>query len=72
MQWIHIFTLLGFNFFKIEEVLCHFSKFYDLLSATLSADDYHKLLQKIAVLETKIHRLEVNVEVNRQMEMRQL
>ena len=30
----------------------------------LSADDYHKLLQKIAVLETKIHRLEVNVEVN--------
>lgn len=30
-----------------------------------SADDYHKLLQKIAVLETKIHRLEVNAEVNR-------
>ncbi|CAI5657641.1 unnamed protein product [Oreochromis niloticus] len=31
---------------------------------SLSTDDYHKLLQKIAVLETKIHRLEVNVEVN--------
>uniref|UniRef100_A0A0F8ASY6 Uncharacterized protein n=1 Tax=Larimichthys crocea TaxID=215358 RepID=A0A0F8ASY6_LARCR len=31
-----------------------------------STDDYHKLLQKIAVLETKIHRLEVNVEVNGQ------
>ena len=29
-----------------------------------STDDYHKLLQKIAVLETKIYRLEVNVEVN--------
>lgn len=27
-------------------------------------DDYHKLLQKIAVLETKINRLEINVEVN--------
>jgi len=27
-----------------------------------SMDDFHKLLQKIAVLETKIHRLEVNVE----------
>ncbi|KAK0142424.1 hypothetical protein N1851_019869 [Merluccius polli] len=31
-----------------------------------STDDYHKLLQKIAVLETKILRLEVNVEVNGQ------
>ena len=31
-----------------------------------STDDYHKLLQKIAVLETKIQRLEVNVEVNGQ------
>ncbi|XP_035495616.2 uncharacterized protein LOC118313818 [Scophthalmus maximus] len=31
-----------------------------------SVDDYHKLLQKIAVLETKIHRLEGNVEVNGQ------
>ena len=30
----------------------------------LSVDDYYKLLQKIAVLETKIHRLEVNVEIN--------
>lgn len=30
----------------------------------LSTEDYHKLLQKIVVLETKIHRLEVNVEVN--------
>ena len=29
-----------------------------------STDDYYSLLQKIAVLETKIHRLEVNVEVN--------
>ena len=29
-----------------------------------STDDYHKLLQKIAVLENKIHRIEVNVEVN--------
>ena len=27
-------------------------------------DDYDKHLQKIAVLETKIHHLEVNVEVN--------
>ncbi|KAK0131399.1 hypothetical protein N1851_033892 [Merluccius polli] len=31
-----------------------------------STDDYYKLLQKIAVLETKILRLEVNVEVNGQ------
>ncbi|CAI5677846.1 unnamed protein product [Oreochromis niloticus] len=31
---------------------------------SLSTDDYHSLLQKISVLETKIHRLEVNVEVN--------
>ncbi|KAK0134097.1 hypothetical protein N1851_030343 [Merluccius polli] len=31
-----------------------------------STDDYHKLLQKMAVLETKILRLEVNVEVNGQ------
>lgn len=31
-----------------------------------STDDYHRLLQKIAVLETKIHRLEVNVKVNEQ------
>ncbi|KAK0155797.1 hypothetical protein N1851_001700 [Merluccius polli] len=31
-----------------------------------STDDYHKVLQKIAVLETKILRLEVNVEVNGQ------
>ena len=29
-----------------------------------SMEDYYKLLQKIAVLETKIYRLEVNVEVN--------
>uniref|UniRef100_A0A667WYM3 SGNH hydrolase-type esterase domain-containing protein n=1 Tax=Myripristis murdjan TaxID=586833 RepID=A0A667WYM3_9TELE len=29
-----------------------------------STDDYHKLLQKITVLENKIHRLELNVEVN--------
>ncbi len=29
-----------------------------------STDDYHKLLQKIEALETKIHWLEVNVEVN--------
>ena len=29
-----------------------------------SIEDYYKLLQKIAVLETKIHRLEVNLEVN--------
>lgn len=32
----------------------------------VSMDDYHKLLQKIAVLETKIHRLEANTEVNGQ------
>ncbi|KAK0144576.1 hypothetical protein N1851_017029 [Merluccius polli] len=31
-----------------------------------STDDYYKLLQKIAVLETKILRLEVNMEVNGQ------
>ena len=31
-----------------------------------STEDYHKLLQKIAVLETKMHRLEVNVEINGQ------
>ncbi|KAK0131515.1 hypothetical protein N1851_033772 [Merluccius polli] len=31
-----------------------------------STADYHKLLQKIAVLETKVLRLEVNVEVNGQ------
>ncbi|KAK0142200.1 hypothetical protein N1851_020137 [Merluccius polli] len=31
-----------------------------------SLADYHKLLQKIAVLETKVLRLEVNVEVNGQ------
>lgn len=31
-----------------------------------STDDYHKLLQKIAVPEIKIHRLEVNMEVNGQ------
>ncbi|KAK0151164.1 hypothetical protein N1851_007738 [Merluccius polli] len=31
-----------------------------------STDDYYKLLQKIAVLETNILRLEVNVEVNGQ------
>ncbi|KAK0148551.1 hypothetical protein N1851_011108 [Merluccius polli] len=31
-----------------------------------STDDYYKLLQKIAVLETKILRLEVNLEVNGQ------
>lgn len=30
----------------------------------LSLDDFHKLVQKIAVLETKTHRLAVNVEVN--------
>ncbi|CAJ1066511.1 uncharacterized protein LOC118313818 [Xyrichtys novacula] len=29
-----------------------------------STDDYHKLLQKIAVLETKINRLEANVDRN--------
>ncbi len=29
-------------------------------------DDYHNLLQKIAELETKIHRLEVNGEINGQ------
>ena len=29
-----------------------------------STDDYYRLLQKMAVLETKIRRLEVNVEVN--------
>ena len=29
-----------------------------------SIEDYYKLLQKIAVLETKIYRLEVNLEVN--------
>ncbi|XP_039473753.1 B-cell receptor CD22-like [Oreochromis aureus] len=32
------------------------------LTLTYCEDDYHSLLQKIAVLETKIHRLEVNVE----------
>ena len=31
-----------------------------------STDDYYKLLQKVAVLETKIQRLKVNVEVNGQ------
>ncbi|KAM4592398.1 uncharacterized protein PAE49_010282 [Odontesthes bonariensis] len=31
-----------------------------------STDDYHKLLQKIAMLETKMYRLEVNVEINGQ------
>ena len=31
-----------------------------------STDDYHKLLQKIAVQETTIQQLEVNVEVNGQ------
>ena len=31
-----------------------------------STEDYHKLLQKIAVLETKMHRLEGNVEINGQ------
>lgn len=30
----------------------------------LSMDDYSKLLQKITVLETKVQRLEVNVEIN--------
>ncbi|CAJ1085617.1 uncharacterized protein LOC118313818 [Xyrichtys novacula] len=29
-----------------------------------STDDYHKLLQKIAVLETKINRIEANVDRN--------
>lgn len=29
-----------------------------------STDDFHNHLQKIALLETKIHQLEVNVEVN--------
>ena len=29
-----------------------------------STDDYHKLLQKIAVMETKIRQLELNAEVN--------
>ena len=29
-----------------------------------STDNYYKLLQKIAVLETKIHQLEVNMKVN--------
>lgn len=40
------------------------AKLISLKMPPLSTDDYHKLLQKIAVLETKIHRLEVNVEVN--------
>ena len=30
----------------------------------LSTDDFHKLLQKMAVLEMKMQRLEANVEVN--------
>lgn len=46
------------------------SAYYQKPSSTnmppVSMDDYHKLLQKIAVLETKIHRLEVNMEVNGQ------
>ncbi|XP_034536948.1 uncharacterized protein LOC117811039 [Notolabrus celidotus] len=29
-----------------------------------TVDDFQKILQKIAVLETKMHRIEVNVEVN--------
>ncbi|KAK0150005.1 hypothetical protein N1851_009239 [Merluccius polli] len=39
---------------------------YDDEMPPFSMDEYHKLLQKIAVLETKILRLEVNVEVNGQ------
>ena len=31
-----------------------------------SMDDYHKLLQKIAVLETKFYRLKVNMDINGQ------
>ncbi|MEQ2256474.1 hypothetical protein ILYODFUR_024511 [Ilyodon furcidens] len=31
---------------------------------SFTTEDFNKLLQKLAVLEMKIHRLEVNVEVN--------
>ncbi len=37
-----------------------------------SADDFQKILEKIGVLETKILRLEVNMEVKDNVEMTQL